>query len=142
MNACKLLADSLYTGDMHISQLPTPLLKAAVKIREQIDNLTAELMSIVGRDSTPATTRTRGKKSKSAKKGKRTLSPEARAKIAAGQARRWAKVKGKAKSAASAKASAKAKPAKAGKRNMSPEARERIAEAQRRRWAKAKAKAK
>ena len=69
--------------------------------------------------------------------GKRSMSPEARARIAEAQRRRWAAA-GKAKTKAasgSAAAGAAAKP----KRKMSAAGRKAIAEAARRRWAAAKA---
>lgn len=67
--------------------------------------------------------------------GKRVLSPEARARIAAAQRKRWAATR------KGAPAAAKAAPAKAPapkKRTLSPEARARIAAAQRKRWAAAR----
>ena len=68
--------------------------------------------------------------------GKRTMSPEARERIAAAQRARWAKApKGKASAAVGKNA---AKPA-SGKRKMSAAGRKRIAEAARARWAAAKA---
>jgi len=76
------------------------------------------------------------------KKGKRTMSPEAKAKIAAAQKLRWAKVKGvKAPTAAVieniAKIGAAApKAKKKQKRNISPEGRAKMVEAGKRRWAK------
>ena len=56
---------------------------------------------------------------------RRTLSPEARRRIAEAQRRRWAKVKGKVR--------------KTGKRALSPAARRRIVAAQKARWAKFRA---
>jgi hypothetical protein len=72
------------------------------------------------------------------RRGKRTMSPEARARIAEAQRRRWA---------ASRKGQAKAAPVRASsngtsKRRMSPAARKALAEAARRRWAAAKASGK
>ena len=57
--------------------------------------------------------------------GRRGMSPEARARIAEAQRRRWAKVKGAA--------------GKTGKRALSPAARRRIVAAQKARWAKFRA---
>ena len=72
-------------------------------------------------------------------RGRRTMSPQARARIAAAQRARWAKQKGgsasKASSDKTASNGATAKP----KRRMSPAARKAIAEAARKRWAAAKA---
>jgi len=66
-----------------------------------------------------------------AKRGRRGISAEGRARIGEATRRRWA-----AKRAAEAAAASPAqKPAKRKKRRLSPEGRERIAEATRRRWA-------
>lgn len=62
--------------------------------------------------------------------GTRTLSPEARERIAAAQRARWAKVKG----------TAQPKPASSKKRTLSAAARKKIAAAQRARWAKVQAR--
>ena len=62
-------------------------LKRAITISEQIEALQSQLASIFG-ESSPALTPVK------ARKGKRTVSPEARAKMAAGQKARWAKKKG------------------------------------------------
>jgi hypothetical protein len=68
--------------------------------------------------------------------GKRTMSPEARARIAAAQKARWAAQKGGKSAAASNNGSGdESKP----KRKMSAAGRKAIAEAARRRWAAARA---
>jgi hypothetical protein len=61
-------------------------------------------------------------------KPRRKMSPTGRARIAAAQRARWAKVKGQ-----------KFVPIKAGKRTMSASARRKIAAAQRARWARVRA---
>ena len=76
--------------------------------------------------------------SKPAAKGKRTMSPEARERIAAAQRARWVRSRGAA--VAKPAASSTAYKAKSGKRTLSPEAREKIAAAARRRWAAFKKK--
>jgi hypothetical protein len=101
-----------------ISSLTAQQFRRAAAIKEQIDALENELGKIFGGDGAPAVSG-----------GKRTMSASARARIAAAQKARWAKVKGK-------KA---AKPAGAGRRKMSPAARAKIAAAAKARWAKAKA---
>ena len=63
---------------------------------------------------------------------KRSMSPAARARIAAAQRKRWAAMRG---TSTTKQAAAKPSP---GKRQMSPAARKKIAEAARRRWAAAK----
>ena len=128
-----------------MSQISTPSidrLKRAVEVAEQIEKLQSELASILGNQTavsaSPVATVAKVAKvatSKPAAKGKRTMSPEARERIAAAQRARWAK----------SRAGAVAKPvaapkAKSGKRTLSPEAREKIAAAARRRWAAFKKK--
>jgi hypothetical protein len=104
-----------------LSHLSLDLLRRAVGIREQIEALESELAGIIGGSTTPSASR-RG--------GRRTMSAEARARIAAAQRRRWAKQKAGNYSAA---------PARRGRRRMSPAARARIAAAAKARWARAKA---
>jgi len=76
------------------------------------------------------------------KKGKRTMSPEAKAKIAAAQKARWARSKSaKAPTGAVIEKIAKIEAAapkakKKAKRNISPEGRAKMVEAGKRRWAK------
>jgi hypothetical protein len=111
-------------------------LKRAITISEQIQKLESELASILGASakvSAPAKVAALVAK---APKGKRGLSAEGRARIAAAQKARWAKVKGKAAAAPAAAPQAAGK--RKGKRNLSPEARARIVAAVKRRWAKVK----
>ena len=133
-----------------MSQISTPSidrLKRAVEVAEQIEKLQSELASILGdkQAAAPAPVAKAAKVavSKPAGKGKRTMSPEARERIAAAQRARWAKSRGAAvaKPAASAAAAAPKAKVKTGKRPpLSPEAREKIAAAARRRWAAVKKK--
>ena len=77
---------------------------------------------------------------KTGRSGKRTMSPEARERIAAAQRARWAKAgAGKTKSSTSDNGAATASKGSSGKRKMSAAGRKRIAEAARARWAAAKA---
>lgn len=99
-----------------ISNLSAQELRRAASIKEQIDSLQTELDRMLG-------------SSGSSSSGKRMMSASARAKIAAAQKARWAKVNGKTSE----------KPAKTGKRKMSAAARAKIAAAAKARWAKAKA---
>ena len=101
-----------------ISSLSAQQLRRAAAIKEQIDALESELGKLLG-----------GGGSAQATNGRRTMSASARARIAAAQKARWAKVKG----------SSAAKPAGSSKRRMSPAARAKIAAAAKARWAKAKA---
>lgn len=117
---------------MSISQLTTAQLKKAVVIREQLEKLEAQLDSLLG--SSAAAPKSTAKASPAGRKaGKRTMSSEARAKIAAAQAARWARVRG---TSVPKSPSRPAKAAKSGKRTMSPEARAKIAAAQAARWAR------
>jgi hypothetical protein len=104
-----------------LSHLSLDLLRRAVGIREQMDALERELAGIIGSPAAPSVRRG----------GRRTMSPAARAKIAAAQRRRWAKQRRiSAYSAA---------PARRGRRRMSAAARARISAAAKARWARAKA---
>jgi hypothetical protein len=106
-------------------------LKQAVSIAEQIENLQTQLASLVG-GSAPVVSAPKAASSPVAMPGKRTMSPEARASIAAAQRARWAKSKGAAKASA-------AKPVEkpvSGKRFVSAESRAKMAAAQQARWAK------
>jgi hypothetical protein len=117
-------------------------LQRAVAIAEQIKKLENELASIFGDKASPkVSVKAPAQK---VRRAKRSLSPEARERIAAAQRARWAKTKGSAAPAAAAveKPAAKSKgKRKKAKRNISPEAREKMAAAAKRRWAKVKAKA-
>ena len=108
-------------------ELSTAQLRQALQLREQIETLQQKLSSILGgKDSVPAA-KTKGKKGRPA--GKRTLSPEARAKIAAAQQARWARVKS---AAASTKATAKTASKKKG---ITAEGRAKLSAAMQARWA-------
>jgi hypothetical protein len=111
-------------------------LEKALNIRKQIAALQDNLSAIfAGRPTSQARKQTVSS-GKTKTKGKRGLSAEGRARIAAAQKARWAKSKGMADGATAAKAPA-AKGRKKG--GMSAEGRARIAAAQKARWAKAKA---
>jgi len=98
------------------ANLSSQELRRAAAIKERIDSLQKELDGLLG-----------GPKIK-ASAGPRSMSAAARAKIAAAQKVRWAKVRENTKS-----------PAKARRRKMSAVARAKIAAAAKARWAKAKA---
>ncbi len=112
-------------------------LKEAVAIAEQIEKLQAELGSIIGNAKSPSVVSIPKASSPVAapapKTGKRTMSPEARERIAAAQRARWAKSKG----AVSAPVAKAAKPAKK-KGGLTPEGRARIVAALKARHAAAK----
>ena len=108
-------------------ELSTGQLRQALQLREQIESLQQKLTAILGGKS-PAPAETKGKKSRAA--GKRVRSAEARAKMAAAQQARWAKVKG---TSAPAKAAAKAAPKKAG--GITKAGRAKLSAAMKARWA-------
>jgi hypothetical protein len=85
----------------------TAQLKKAVIISEKLDELQAELAALLGGSSKPAKS-SKEPKAPNEKKTKRTMSPEAREKIAAAQRKRWAKSKKADKKEAMKKAAPKA----------------------------------
>ena len=94
-------------------------LQRAITISEQIEALQSQLASIFGGTSPAALTPAK------ARKGKRTVSPEARAKMAAAQRARWAK-----RNAGAAPAAKVKKP----RRGITPEGRAKLAAAMKARW--------
>ena len=102
-----------------LSSLSSEQLRRAADLKEEIETLNNELASILG---APASILAKARK-------KRGMSASGRARIAAAQKARWAKIKG-------AKPAPKA-PAK--KRTLSAAGRARISAAAKARWAKAKA---
>ncbi len=111
---------------------PIEKLEKALQIRKQIAALQDALGKVFGGATQPAA----APKTSPKRKGKRTMSPEARAKIAAAQKTRWAKIKKRKPATAPvpAKAAPAAKTRKKG--GMSAEGRARVAAAQKARWAK------
>ena len=97
-------------------------LKRAIAITEQIDALQSQLAAVLGGSSSAAVPAAAPAKTR---KGKRTVSPEARAKMAVAQRARWALRKGGAAPAA--------KPEKK-KRGITPEGRAKLAAAMKARW--------
>ena len=104
-------------------------LKRAVQISEQIERLEADLDSILGNQPIPRTKSSNDVEGPSGRQ-RRTMSPEAREKIAAAQRRRWAKSKGQSSAAKSS-----SKPAKKSKGGITPEGRAKLAAAMKARWA-------
>ena len=109
---------------------PIEKLEEALHIRRQIAALQKKLGSMFG-DRSPSlasiSTRAGAKKG-----GKRTMSPEAREKIAAAQRRRWAKTRGT--SAGSSQTASKSRAPKK-KGGITPEGRAKLAAAMKARWA-------
>jgi hypothetical protein len=113
-----------------LNTLTIAQLKNALALKEQIARLEVQLTSLLGAPATPVAS---GKK-------KGVMSAAGRARIAAAQKKRWAKMKAEAKAPAASKASPApaATPAKK-KGGMSAAGRARIVAAQKARWAKVKA---
>jgi len=112
-----------------LSSLSVAQLRRAIDIRERIEALEKELASIQGLSPAPGPAASK----KTAKK--RTMSPEARAKIAASQKAVWAKRKGKKTTSAKAAPKAPAEPASQPKRKLSAAGRKRLSALAKARWA-------
>lgn len=78
-----------------MNSLSSTVFKLAGAIKEKIEGLEAELAALLGGSSAPAKAakEPKAKGPGRPKKAKRTMSPEARQKIADAQKRRWAKQK-------------------------------------------------
>lgn len=98
-------------------------LKEALQIKEEIASLEARLNKILGSGEVPSPFSA----PLPTKKGRKKMSAAARAKIAAAQKARWAKLKGTSDSPVVK--------SKMKKRKLSPEGRARIIAAQKARWA-------
>lgn len=126
-------------------------LKRAIELAEQIDRLQNELETLLGGGNrTQSQNRTASApKSASTKSrgGRRSVSPEARERIAAAQRARWARLRGdssadtagKTQSKPAARAKSGGRGAQKGRRSVSAEGRAKMAEAARKRWAAKKA---
>jgi len=99
-------------------------LRRAADIKERIDALQNDLIRVLGTSATPAALGTPSKK--------RTMSPAVRARIAAAARARWAKIKGRNRSATPAQP----------RRRMSAAAKAKLAAVARERWRKIKAQGK
>jgi hypothetical protein len=109
-----------------LENLSVGQLRKVVAIKEKIERLQTQLNSIAGTNNGHA---------RPASPGRRVMSAAAKARIAAAQRLRWAKVRGRAgASAAPAK--------KAGRRKVSAATKARLAAIAKARWAKAKASGK
>jgi hypothetical protein len=107
-----------------LKDLTTSQLHRIIAIKERIETLQSQIDSIAADGAgipSPLTV-------EAPKKRRRRRSAVVRARMAAAQKARWAKVKGKAKS----------KPAKKGKRRLSAAHKAKLAAAAKARWAKAK----
>lgn len=79
------------TGGQLITTLSATQLRRAADIQEKIESLNSELSSILGANSKPD--KRMGRPPGSGRKGKRTMSAAARARIAAAARARWKKAK-------------------------------------------------
>lgn len=111
-----------------LSSLSVAQLRRAIEIREKMEALEKELAGIAGVSAVAVP---------AAPSKKRTMSPAARAKIAAAQKARWAQRKGKRFTAQALKPTTKAEPKP--KRKMTAAGRRRLAALAKARWAKARA---
>jgi len=77
-----------------LSKLSTARLREVLEIREQIEDLEARLQHILSHDYEDDSIALSSGKQSLKKRTRRAMTPEARAKIAAAQKTRWAKLKG------------------------------------------------
>ncbi len=110
-----------------LTNLSLSNLRRAVSLKEQIISLESELSELIGASS-PSASLHLGRK----RMGGRTRSAASRAKMAAAQRARWAKLRGGMSEA----------PARKGRRKVSSEVRAKLAKAARARWAKVRASGK
>ena len=134
---------------MNLQSVSIEQLKQIISIKEEIGKLEQQLAKLIGGKAPAVTSVAAAPAAAPAKKGRKKMSAAGKAKIAAAQKARWAKVKGLAaapapvaapKAAAPvatkpAKPAKAAKPAKKAKRTLSPEGRARIVAALKKRWA-------
>jgi hypothetical protein len=108
-----------------LGEISAKQLHAAARIKERIDELQAELNSILSLPSSYSS----GPVARATTPGRRKMSAAGRAAIAAGARARWAKIKGTAPAAAPS----------GGRRQMSAAAKAKISAAAKLRWKKARA---
>jgi hypothetical protein len=113
---------------MSILNLTTKKLRKIVNLKVQIEKLEIKLAKLAGSGSEILAS---PKTAKTAPKKRRGMSVAGRARVAAAQRARWAKIKGAAKSVV--------KVVKKARKKMSAASRAKIAAAAKARWAKAKA---
>jgi len=111
-------------------------LQRAILITEQIANLEAELKVVLGgAGQVTATAPVKTTAAAKPAKKKRTMSPEARARIVAAQKERWAKIKEGKAAATPAPAAPKAAKVETKKGGLTAEGRARLAASMKARWA-------
>lgn len=117
-------------------QITSEQLRRAAAIKEQIETLEEQLQNILGGgDFAGSGIKALVPASAPSATGKRRVSAASKAKMAAAQRARWAKIRGESSNGEPTPPG----PFRKKKRQMSPEGRERIAAAARARWRKAKA---
>jgi hypothetical protein len=127
---------SLYMSTLHdFLNHPIESLEKALHIRKQIAVLEKALQEVMGSSPAPVVAKDAAPK----RRGRRTMSAEARAKIANAQRLRWAKSKGLESATLAGPAETAPVPKSKTKSGMSAAGRARIAAAQKLRWAKVKA---
>ncbi|HWD18611.1 MAG TPA: hypothetical protein VHB20_04985 [Verrucomicrobiae bacterium] len=113
---------------INIQNLDSSQLRKVIAIKERIEELEAQLTELIGSPAAaPAKVKT----------GRRTMSAAAKARIAAAQRARWAKVH-----AAAGKTGSPAAAAPGKRRKLNPAARAKLAAIAKARWAKVKASGK
>lgn len=118
----------------NLQNLTVEQLRRVVAIKEQIEGLESQLNAIAGGGTASRATKASGTNGR--RGGRRVMSDAAKARIAAAQRARWAKLKGRGgrRNAASTQVVRRKK-----KRVVDAATRARLAAAARARWAKAKA---
>lgn len=111
----------------NLQSLTVEQLRKVVAIKEQIETLTAQVAAIMEGDAAAASAEA------APKRGRRKMSPATRARMAAAQQKRWAKVKGRGRKAAKMNGVIKKK------RKVSAATRAKLAASAKIRWAKARA---
>ena len=119
---------------MNLHTLSLEQLKQVISIKEEIASLEQKLAKMAGGKALPAKS-----PEGPVKKARKGISSAGRARIAAAQKARWAKVKGTVPPPVAKPAIVKAsKPTKKAKRKLSPEGRAKIVTALKKRWAEKK----
>jgi hypothetical protein len=111
---------------MSIQSLTATQLRRAADLKEKIDSLHKQLAAILGAASKPISTVAKPPKKKGG------MSAAGKARIAAAQKARWAKIK-------AAKPAVKAKPVKKARKALSAAVKAKLSALAKARWAKAKA---
>jgi malate/lactate dehydrogenase len=123
------MATSKSTKSQSFWDNPLATIEEALSLRKQIERLHDQLTKTLGTTATTVAEVVMGKK------GRKQLSPAARARIGAAQRARWAKVKGKSAVKKTDESAAKAVKVIKKKGGLTPAGRARLAAAMKARWA-------